>query len=43
MAMPMWVVIIMVLVMMMVVGVGTMVGVKKYRNCRYNNVTTDEV
>eukprot|EP00090_Calanus_glacialis_P018359 TRINITY_DN28483_c0_g1_i1.p1 TRINITY_DN28483_c0_g1~~TRINITY_DN28483_c0_g1_i1.p1 ORF type:complete len:152 (-),score=54.11 TRINITY_DN28483_c0_g1_i1:65-520(-) len=43
MAMPMWVVIIMVLVMMMVVGMGTMVGVKKYRNCRYNNVTTDEV
>ena len=43
MAMPMWVVIIMVLVIVMVVGAGTVVGVKKYRSNRYNNVNTDQV
>ena len=43
MAMPMWVVIIMALVIVMVVGVGSVVGDKKYKINRYTNVNTNQV
>ena len=43
MAMPMWVVIITVMVTVMVVGLGTVLGFKKYRSSRYDNVSTEQV
>ena len=43
MAMPMWVVIIIVLIIVIVVGVGTVIGVKKFRSNKYDGVQTDQV